>query len=74
NKDNSLEQDKEFYLTTKIKNNAINYNLEDDESGNVEKLIYTIDKLEGLQYNEVQISKNGKIVGDDVASVEIQTS
>ncbi|WP_285006166.1 hypothetical protein [Lactococcus formosensis] len=74
NKDNSLEQDKEFYLTTKIKNNAINYNLEDDESGNVENLIYTIDKLEGLQYNEVQISKNGKIVGDDVASVEIQTS
>lgn len=48
--------------------------MEDDESGNVENLIYTIDKLEGLQYNEVQISKNGKIVGDDAASVEIQTS
>ncbi|EGO5243401.1 hypothetical protein E0T48_002703 [Enterococcus faecalis] len=68
-----LKENDEFSLSTKVENRAEKYELKNDETGNLMNLTYTLPKLQGIEYSEIKIFKDGKEVDKDVASGELQT-
>ena len=67
-----LKENDEFSLSTKVENRAEKYELKNDETGNLINLTYTLPKLQGIEYSEIKIFKDGKEVDKDVASGELQ--
>ncbi|EGO8081228.1 hypothetical protein FBR87_002269 [Enterococcus faecalis] len=68
-----LKENDEFSLSTKIENKAEKYDLINDETGNITDLKYTLPKLQGIEYSEIKILKDGKEVDNSIASGETQT-
>lgn len=70
---NELRENEEFTLKTSIKNDAVDYSLKNDTTGNIQQFFYTVSKVAGLSYSEVKIYKNGKEVPASIASGSVQT-